>query len=224
MFIMKKFKKKCQLVLIAVILLCYTGRAQYNVNLLLNNRPPSYLSDWGTGLAGQLLITYSTPIVQTVQVKIATQLQDGSGNIIAASINGTAQIITLNPGLNTIRMDRALQLENLQFKGSFSSLATSGKLLPGNYFLSVNLLNATTNVELTPPQPKPFTQVNYQLPFLLSPGDKNTLDANTVQTAIIFRWSSLIPISQDAPTYRLQVYEVQENQTPMQALRSNQPI
>lgn len=59
---------------------------------------------------------------------------------------------------------------------------------------------------------------------MLYPNDKSWLDANTAQTAIIFRWSSIIPQTQETINYRLQVYEILPAQTPLQALRSNQPI
>ena len=111
----------------------------------------------------------------------------------------------------------------MQFGGAANSLATSGKLAPGNYQLCVQLLTID-NQPLQFEQCKPFIQVNYQLPYLLTPTDKFWLDANTAQTAITFRWSGLIPATQEQPTYRLQVYEVKDDQTPMQALRANQPI
>jgi len=219
--IMKLNIKKYQLVFIAALFYCNAVIAQFTVNLLVNNRPPSYLSDWNNAIAGQLLVTYSG--TAPVQVKLSSQLQDGSGTLIARSNTTTAQLISINPGANSIRLDRVLQLENMIYTGGANSLATSGKLSTGNYQLCVQLTEAGGN-PLTTEQCRPFTQVNYQLPFLLSPNDKTWLDANTAQTAIIFRWSSLIPVSQEAPTYRLQVYEVMDAQTPLQALRSNQPI
>jgi hypothetical protein len=219
--IMKLSIKKYQLVLIASFFFCHAAIAQFTVNLLVNNRPPSYLSDWNNAIAGQLLVTYNG--TASVQVKLSSQLQDGTGTLIAHSNTATAQLININPGANIIRLDRVLQLENMIFTGGGNSLATSGKLSAGNYQLCVQLTEAGGN-PLTTQQCRPFTQVNYQLPFLLSPNDKSWLDANSAQTAIIFRWSSLTPVSQEAPTYRLQVYEVMDAQTPMQALRSNQPI
>ena len=42
--------------------------------------------------------------------------------------------------------------------------------------------------------------------------------------AITFRWTPLIPKTTTLATYRLQVFEVQENQTLMQSLRSSEPL
>ena len=58
----------------------------------------------------------------------------------------------------------------------------------------------------------------------MTPVDKTWLDAATAKSVITFRWSSLVPRMQDHVTYRLQVYEVKDNQLPMQALRSNMPV
>lgn len=195
--------------------------AQYSASLLLG-RPPAYLSDWGNPIAGQLLVNFNGAGAAR-SVKLATRLQDAQGNTFATSNNATAQLININAGANIIRIDRVLQLENLRFTGSAHDLATSGKLSPGTYQICVQLLTMD-GIVITDAQCRIFNQVNYQLPFLLSPNDKDWLDANTAQTAITFRWSSLVPQSQDVPTYRLQVYEILTGQTPMQALRSNQPI
>jgi hypothetical protein len=40
----------------------------------------------------------------------------------------------------------------------------------------------------------------------------------------MFRWTPIIPRPQEKFQYRLQVFEVLENQQPVQALRSNQPV
>lgn len=212
---------KYSILFIAAILTANLLAAQVTGNLILNNRPPGYLSDWSNALTGQLVLNYSG--TTSLNVKLSTSLLDENGNAIAVSNNSTAAIITLQRGANIINISNVLQLQNMRFTGAANALATSGKLLPGNYQLCVQLLTID-NQPLPFQQCKIFTQVNYQLPYLLSPNDKFWLDANTAQTAIIFRWSSLVPATQDAPIYRLQVFEVQEAQTPMQALRANQPI
>jgi len=214
-------KKYYLLVLLTGCLLSNTVSAQYTANLVIG-RPPSYLSDWNNPIAGQLIINYAGA-GNPQPVKIFTQLQDISGNIIASSNIATAEFVNVINGATIVRMDRVLQLENLRFNGAANSVATSGKLPAGTYQLCTQLIDVNGNV-LTNTQCSLFTQVNYQLPFLLSPNEKGWLDANTAQTAIIFRWSNLTPVSQEPFTYRLQVYEILDAQTPMQALRSNQPI
>jgi hypothetical protein len=212
---------KYKILFIAAMLTANVIAAQVTGNLILNSRPPSYLSDWTNALTGQLVLNYTDSI--PLNVKLNTRLLEENGNAIATSNNPTAGIIVLRRGPNIINISTVLQLQNMRFTSAANALAASGKLLPGNYQLCVQLLTVD-NQTLPFQQCKLFTQVNYQLPYLLTPTDKIWLDANTAQTAIIFRWSSLVPATQDAPIYRLQVYEVQEAQTPMQALRANQPI
>ena len=201
------------------------GWGQIQANLILNSNPPSYLSDWGNGRAGQLLITAGGAAqVDLIGIKIRTSIFDSNKDLVCKSNLNSAQTIALNRGQNTIRMDRVLQLENQQFTALANNLARSGKLSPGIYTLSLEIFDANTGRQIANTIERVFNQINYVLPFLLSPVDKSWLDANTSQTAITFRWSSLVPLSQERTTYRLQVFEILNNQTPMQALRSNQPI
>jgi hypothetical protein len=58
----------------------------------------------------------------------------------------------------------------------------------------------------------------------MKPYNEEVLDVKQAQTAITFRWTPVVPKLSTPLTYRLQVFEVLENQTPMQALRSNQPV
>ncbi len=196
--------------------------AQITGNLILNNRPPSYLSDWNNAQTGQLILNF-VGAGNMINVKIGTSLLNENGDAIGTSNIATARVIALSSGANIINIGTVLQLENMRFTGATNALAQSGKLTAGSYQLCVRLFTAD-NQPLQFDQCRPFTQVNFQLPYLLSPTDKFLIDANVAQTAIIFRWSSLVPATQEAPTYRLQVYEVNEAQTAMQALRANQPI
>ena len=208
----------------ASLLIVGKNQAQVTANLILNSRPPSYLSDWNNGAVGQLIVT-NNGAAQGLRIKIATQLQDASGSPFAISNNGSAQIQSLNIGANIIPINRILQLENLRFTSNISSLSNNGKLPAGQYFISVKVLNADNDSNLLQQAiVRPFNQVNYQLPYLLSPNDNDSLNANIAQTAITFRWSNLIPFTQDLGTYRLQVFEIMEDQKPLQALLSNQPI
>lgn len=208
-----------------LIVTCFISNiipAQINGNLILNSRPPGYLSDWNSAQTGQLILNYAAA-GNVSNVKLSTRLLNESGNAIGISNNAAARIIVLRTGANIININNVLQLENMQFTSAANSLARSGKLSPGNYQLCIQLLTVD-NQPLQFQQCRPFMQANYQLPYLLTPADKFWIDANTAQTAITFRWSSLVPATQEATVYRLQVYEVKEAQTPMQALRANQPI
>jgi hypothetical protein len=198
---------------------------QIQANLILNSNPPSYLSDWNNGRTGQLLITTGAAAqVDLIGIKIRTSIFDSNKELVCKSNLNSAQTITLNRGQNSIKMDRVLQLENQQFTALANYLSRSGKLLPGLYTLSIEIFDARSGRQIVNTIERIFNQVNYVLPYLLTPVDKTWLDVNTAQSAIQFRWSSLVPLSQEKTTYHLQVFEILNNQTPMQALRSNQPI
>ena len=221
---MKLIIKPALVFLFASLFFICKSQAQVTANLILNSRPPSYLSDWNNGAVGQLIVT-NNGAAQGLRIKIATQLQDANGIPFAISNNRSAQTQALNIGANIIPINRVLQLENLRFTSNLSSLSNSGKLPAGQYFISVRVLNADNDSSLLQQSvTRPFNQVNYQLPYLLSPNDNDSLNTNIAQTAITFRWSNLIPFSQDLGTYRLQVFEIMEDQKPLQALLSNQPI
>lgn len=189
-------------------------------NLIVNTRPPSYLADWNKATAGQLMITGKAG----ESFRIETKLSDASGNVFAFSNLATATVQTLSSASLVMNLDRVLQLENMTFTANQRNLSSTGKLPPGQYQLCVQLYYAVDNVPLSDPICRFFTQTNYQLPYLLWPNDKVWLDAHQAQSMIAFRWGSLVPRSQSAVTYQLEVYEVLEGQQPMQAMRANQPI
>ena len=58
----------------------------------------------------------------------------------------------------------------------------------------------------------------------MKPYNEEVLDGKTAQTAITFRWTPVVPRQTSPVTYRLQVFEVLPTQSPVQALRSNQPL
>ena len=215
--------------LIFTLISIYAG-AQLNLNINITYPAPGYLSDWVYGKSGMATLVLNQEN-QLLKIKFQTQLQTLDGSIIASSNNAAAATYSIRTGANVFTLDKLLQLENLQFTdaGIIRSIQTSGKLPPGNYQLCIQVLGSipgtTREIEmLKVPVCRPFTQASYQLPNLLTPVDKAWLDAATAKSVITFRWSSLVPRMQDHVTYRLQVYEVKDNQLPMQALRSNMPV
>lgn len=209
-------------------LVIYTASAQLAVTVNISYPAPAYLSDWNNSRAGLItVILNSAGQQETGLVKFRTELQNSSGGLIAFSNNSTARTYTIRSGANTFTLDKALQLENLRFENGVIAhkIQTTGKLPSDTYTLCIQLLDGANEAVLTRvPVCRQFTQINYQLPFLLTPNDKAWLDANIAQSVITFRWSSLVPMSKEPVIYRLQVFEVLDNQLPVQALRSNQPI
>ena len=216
--------------LLIFTLISISVAAQLNLNINITYPAPSYLSDWAYTKSGVATLVLNQEN-QLLKIKFQTQLQTLDGTPVATSNNANAATYSIRTGANVFSLDKLLQLENLQFTdGSIiRSIQTSGKLPAGSYQLCIQVVGSipgtTREIEmLKVPVCRPFTQASYQLPNLLTPLDKTWLDAATAKSVITFRWSSIVPRTQEYVTYRLQVYEVKDNQLPMQALRSNMPI
>ncbi len=224
--------KKHLITYVTIIFFLGQAKAQLSANLLLNSRPPTYLSDWGNGRAGSLLITFNAQRdINQIEFFLVTKILNESGEIIAQSNPNLAKTYLINTKTQILRMDQVLQLENLKFSAAIENksnaadmLNRSGKLPPGIFTLSVEIFQAKTGRPLVEKMNRRFTQLNYTLPYLLSPQNQTWLDAHTAQAAIVFRWSSLVPMPQETVKYRLNVFEILENQTPIQSLRSNMPV
>ena len=118
-----------------------------------------------------------------------------------------------------------LPLEYMNFTGKYkSALQKTGKLPADNYTLCTRPVRPADYAPLGEEQCKPFYLASLQLPILMKPYNEELLDPKKAQTAILFRWSPVVPAQTSPVTYRIQVFEVLNNQSPVQALRSNQPL
>ena len=147
-----------------------------------------------------------------------------NGDAVGSSNLASSGIVTLAEGVNTFTMADALQLPNLTLSGNAQNvLRQTGRLAAGQYQLKVELYNASGEI-LRAQQTRSFFMTSYQLPVLIQPANDAELDAHIAQAVIVFRWTSLVPLSQERPSYLVQVFEVLPGQSPMQAFRSNMPI
>lgn len=217
-------------ILLIFTLISMHAGAQLNLNINISYPAPSYLNDWAYGKSGMATLVLNQES-RLLKIKFKTQLQNSDGTIIASSNNAMAATYSIRTGANVFTLDKLLQLENLQFSNGtiIRSIQTSGKLPSGNYLLCIQVLGSEGDGNreydmLKVPVCRPFTQASYQLPYLLSPLSQTWLDAATAKSVITFRWSSIVPRTREHVTYRLQVFEVKDNQRSMQALRSNMPI
>lgn len=211
-----------------MFLIVQVARAQITLNLALNNRPQPWLSDWVNPVNGQMIISYmlgpTGPTINDPSVKLKTTLLDERGNIIGISNINSARIYTLRAGVNQFTIADALQLQNLALQGNLQNLLKrTGRLTAGHYQLMVEVMNIRGDV-VRAKQTRPFFITSYQLPILMQPASGSSLDAHLAQNIIIFRWTNLIPSSQELPKYRVQVFEILPGQTPMQAFRGNRPL
>ncbi len=212
------------LILLGLILIIHPLKAQVTLNLALNSRPQPWLSDWVNPVNGQLIISYMPQTISDPTIKLRTTLADESGAIVGSSITSSARVYRLKDGVNLFSIADALQLQNLKFVGKTQTLIQrTGRLSAGLYQLTIEALNTAGDV-VRARQTKSFTVTAYQLPLLMQPANEAVLNARISQSAIIFRWTSVVPTMSELPTYRVQVFEILSNQTPMQAFRGNRPI
>ena len=198
--------------------------AQLNTNLVLSATPPATLSEWGLRKEVLTYIITGQPGL-AMQVVIKTQIKTTDGTVIGTTDLAKAKIYTLSSGTTLLYAVDVVPLENMIFTGKYkTSLQRSGKLPSDNYMLCVQLVRPADFTPVSAVQCKTFYLAATQLPILMKPYDGEKLDAANAQTVITFRWTPVVPHLQSSVTYRIQVFEVLDHQTPTQALRSNQPL
>ncbi|HAO47240.1 MAG TPA: hypothetical protein PLZ45_03175 [Ferruginibacter sp.] len=210
--------------IIASLIYC-TAAAQINSNLILAAQPPAQLSEWGNRREVLTLILNAQPGAAG-QFKIKTEIKTLDGTVIASADLARTTTFTGNPaGATILFANDAVPLENMVFTGKYkTSLQRTGKLPADNYTLCVRPVRAGDYAPLGEEQCKNFYLATTQLPILIKPYNEEILDAKSAQTAILFRWTPVVPQQTSPVTYRIQVFEVLGNQSPVQALRSNQPL
>jgi hypothetical protein len=216
--------KKIISIQILLLIIFANATAQVNLTLAFNNRPQPYLADWSNAVNGRAIITV-TGATNVNAVKFKTTLTNEEGVDVGVTNVAAANLFTLNPtpATSIFSLGDVLQMQNMIFNGPTQSvLQQSGRLRAGTYKLTVQVLSAQGSL-LT----EKVTVINctaYQLPTPIFPNDGAELDAHVASNIITFRWTRLTPVLQEIPRYRVQVFEVYNFQTPMQALRSNTPV
>ncbi len=215
---------KNKILLIATtFLLAFSTKAQLSTNLIVSSQPPATISKWAI-----------TPGVITLVVnnqqgprkaKIRTTLKTIDGTEVSTTDMNLAQTIIFPDGQTLLNAASVFPLEIQKFTGKYqSNLNKTGKLPADNYQLCVELVEPSTFQPIAPQKCGSFYLAALQLPICMMPAKDQALDINQAKTAITFRWTPLVPKPKTATSYRLQVFEILDNQQPVQALRSNQPI
>ncbi len=208
-----------------VVFIFSAATAQINSNLILAAQPPAQLSEWGNR---REVLTYilSAPGAVAGQFKLKTEIKTPDGTVISAADLSKTTVFTMNStGTTILFANDAMPLEYMLFTGKYkTSLQRTGKLPADNYTLCVQPVNPVDYAPLGEAQCKNFYLASTQLPVLMKPYNEEVLDVKLVQTAITFRWTPVVPRQSSPVTYRLQVFEVLPAQSPVQALRSNQPL
>ena len=212
---------------IAAIFIVTTTMAQVKFNFaILNTQPPAQLSEWGNRRDVLTLLATGQGAAGN-QFKIKTEIKTTDGTVIASADLAKTPVFSLNStGAPLILVaNDVMPLEFMVFTGKYkTSLQRTGKLPAGNYIICARPVNITDYTPLGEEQCKNFYLASTQLPILMKPYNEEVMDAKKAQTAIIFRWSPVVPTQPSPVTYRIQVFEVLPTQSPLQALRSNQPL
>jgi hypothetical protein len=217
-------KKIYLLLIIAVQLVVSESNAQITTNLVINNTPPATLSTWAFKKQTIVfLVSGDSPIRLAYKIKTEIQLSDGS---IVGKTDLTRSKTYLPAAGNTIYYaEDVMPLENMIFTGKYkNNLERTGKLPSDMYQICVQLVSTIDYAPISSNKCKIFNLVSPQLPILMKPYSEQELDAVQSQTAITFRWTPVTPAPTALPVYKIFVFEVLNNQSPMQALRSNMPI
>lgn len=211
--------------LITTSVIFSASAAQINSNLILMTQPPAQLSEWGNRRE-VLTFILSAPGAVGGQFKIKAELKTLDGTVIgSADLSKTTVFTMSSTGTTILFANDIVPLEFIMFTGKYkTSLQRTGKLPADNYILCVQPVRPADYVPLGAEQCKNFYLATTQLPILMKPYNEEVLDAKKAQTAVIFRWTPVVPTQTSPVTYRLQVFEVLPTQSPVQALRSNQPL
>jgi len=210
--------------LLLINIISVAAIAQYKLTLVLSATPPATLNVWATKRE-VLTLLVSGQGSATTNLLIKTQLKTTDGTVIGTSDLAKARQYTFVNASTVLTAADVLPLENMIFTGKYkNTLDKTGKLPADNYMLCVQLVRPVDYAPASDAVCKNFYVAALQLPILTKPYDGEVLDIKIAQTAVIFRWTPLVPSQSTIPTYRIQVFEVLENQHIVQALRSNQPL
>ena len=197
----------------------------FKLDLILSATPPAQLTEWGNRREVLRLIVTGQPGQVGGDVKIKTEIKlldgtvVGTTDLVRASTYNIATATAIFTAVDVMPMDKMIFTGNHK-----NSLLRTGKLPSDNYTICVQLVRPVDFTPASEQKCKGFYLASTQLPILMMPYNEQVLDAKIAQTAITFRWTPLSPRTATLVTYRLQIFEVLENQNPVQALRSNMPL
>lgn len=217
---MKHFFFSCCLLAVSLLI-----EAQVTITLTVNPRPVANISAWANKREILTLIAAGGAVGGVRNVKINTIITTTSGEPVATTDMLRTPIKTLAQGNAIFYAADVVNLSAMIFSGPYQNkLNKTGKLPAGSYQVTVRLDAETLPAAVSNTVSKSFYLSGTLLPVLLLPADESVLKTASAQTAITFRWTAVAPKPLEAVRYRIQVFEVLQNQNPMQALRSNQPL
>jgi hypothetical protein len=208
----------------AIFLTATIGRAQFNPTLVLSPQPPGSLLSWGTKVL-TYVVAGGQPGAPPRQALIKAVLTTADGTVVATTNLAKARIVLVGQGTVLFYAADVIPPDIMIFNGKYkTSLDKTGKLPAGNYQLCVQLVTPVDFFPMSEERCRNFVLAAYQLPIPMMPAHEDVIEAEKAQTAITFRWTPVAPRPAEQLRYIVTVFEVLDKQTPMQALRSNQPL
>lgn len=212
--------------ILLIIAVCFTSQiclAQYNTTLVVSPNPPGAILSWSIKDL-TYIVSGTSGAVGDVLIKSTLKLTDGT--VAATTDLAKARPTRINPATGNIFYSAdVIPLNVMIFTGKFkASMDRSGKLPAGAYELCVQLVAPVSYQPLSQERCRIFNIASFQLPIPIMPANETILDLNRAKAAITFRWTPVAPQPAEILTYRVTVFEILDYQTPMQALRSNQPL
>ena len=208
------------------IFIVANATAQIKLNLIVAAQPPAQLSEWSNRREVLTAIITAQGVPAGFQYKLKTEIKTLDGTVIgSADLARTPIFAPSSTGTDILTANDVMPLEFMVFTGKYkTSLERTGKLPADNYTICVQPVRPVDFGPAGEVQCKNFYLATTQLPILMKPYNEEILDAKKAQTAITFRWTPVVPKATTPVTYRIQVFEVLPTQSPVQALRSNQPL
>lgn len=195
------------------------------IQLIMSPNPSPYFSDWQNKTETARLIVNNTSQT-SIDCKIKTQLFNGDDELVAETDFAKMPEHTLMAGISQFNAEDIYPLEAVKTYGnSFNSMSSTGRIPDGNYRICTDLVDPVkgTSLSTQSPQCKMFRIIAYQAPVLIVPREDQIIPQKETK-GIVFRWTPVAPSPNYIVTYRLQVWEVLEGQTNVDALRNNWPI
>lgn len=207
----------------AIFLTGYVCLAQLTTTLVVVPQPPGALINWGTKELTYIISNQVGSAPRSFIVK--AELKESNGTVAATTNLAKARVRTMGPATLILYAADVIPLDAMVFNGKYKlSLERSGKLPAGNYELCLQLVTSIDFLPVSEIRCRNFTLAAFQLPIPTIPANEEVLDAEKAQTAVMFRWTPVAPRPAEQVKYIVTVFEVLDRQTPMQALRSNQPL
>ncbi len=207
----------------AIFLTGYVCLAQLTTTLVVVPQPPGALINWGTKELTYIISNQVGSAPRSFIVKV--ELKESNGTVAATTNLAKARVRTMGPATLILYAADVIPLDAMVFNGKYKlSLERSGKLPAGNYELCLQLVTPIDFLPVSEIRCRNFTLAAFQLPIPTIPANEEVLDAEKAQTAVMFRWTPVAPRPAEQVKYIVTVFEVLDRQTPMQALRSNQPL